>query len=270
MISSGIFSASTPGSGGRGIFTVTVSPTSRRCDDFFARPSTSTRASSIRACTWVRLMSLRCTARKRSRRWPPASSLTAKVSCSEESSSDSKLFGISDCARIEVLQTGGQQHLARNRSAGGRSRGHRRALASQPAPPKECAGNDQAEAYNLHQGDRIVEHHGAARVASEEFDGAALHPIEKEVRGDDLPGKALALADPNKNQEIEKLRGRFVKLGGMQMNAERRSGQLRGRRISENHAPSNGSRLAITTPRGKTSQTSDAVAHLLPRHNCVH
>src|SRR5271156_4122334 len=263
MISSGIFSASTPGSGGGGIFTVTVSPASSRCEDFLAEPSTRTRPSSIRPCTCVRLISLRCVARKRSRRWPALSALTAKVSYPEESSSDSKWSCISDSARTEILRIGGEQHLARNRGACNGNGRLGRTL--QPTPPKECPRNDQREANKLHKRDRIVEHHRASRIASEEFDGTALDPIEKEISAEDLSGEALAFAEPNENQKINKFRGGFVKLRGMQMNAERSSSQLRRCRIGERNTPGHGRRFAVTASRSKTTQAANSVTE---RQSC--
>jgi hypothetical protein len=123
---------------------------------------------------------------------------------------------------MQVLKIGGEQHLARYRSAcNGNGRPGR---TFQPAPPKESPRNDQRQANKLHQRDRIVEHHRASRIAAEEFDGAAFDPIEEEIGADDLSGEALAFADPNENQKINKFRGGFVKLRGMQMNAERSSG----------------------------------------------
>jgi hypothetical protein len=123
---------------------------------------------------------------------------------------------------MQVLKMGGEQHLARNRGAcNGNGRPGR---TLQPAPPKESPRNDQREANKLHQRDCIVEQHRASRIASEEFDSAAFDPIEKKIGAEDLSGEALAFADPNENQEINKFRGGFVKLRGMQMNAERSSG----------------------------------------------
>ena len=122
---------------------------------------------------------------------------------------------------MEVLKIGGEQHLARNRGA---CNGNRRlGWPLQPAPPKECPRNDQRQANKLHQRDRIVEHHRAARIASEELDGASFDPIKKKIGTEDLSGEALAFAEPNENQKINKFRAGFVKLRGMQMNAERSS-----------------------------------------------
>src|ERR1700735_2817889 len=268
MISRGISSASTPGNGGGGIFTVTVSPASSRCEDFLTEPSTRTRPSSMRLCTWVRLMSLSCVARKRSRRSPADSSLTAKASCSEESSSDSKWSCISNGVNIEVLKIGSNRHLAGDRGTSMGNGGHGWPL--QPAPPKRRANNNQGEAHQLHQRDGIVEHHRAPWVAPEKFDGTALSPVEQKISGDDLSGKALPFADPNQNKEINKLRGSFVKLRGMQMNAQGSPGYLRGSRIRKHHAPGDRRRLAVAASRGKTTQAANSMTEWQSCPKSVH
>src|SRR6202044_2046600 len=80
-----------------------------------------------------------------------------------------------------------------------------------------------------------------------------------EIGGDDLSGKALAFADPNQDEKVKKLRSGFVKLRGVQVNAQRSPGQLRGCRIREGHTPGNRRGLTVAASGGKTSQPANRV-----------
>src|SRR6202022_2707355 len=69
-------------------------------------------------------------------------------------------------------------------------------LLPEAAPPQERAREDQTDAHNLHQRHLAVEHRCPARIAAEEFNRAALDPIEDKIRADHLPRKALTRTEP--------------------------------------------------------------------------
>src|ERR1700728_2592350 len=206
-------------------------------------------------------------ARKRSSRWPAVSSPTSKASFPESSSPASKSSCMLDSPGIKSLRTQGRTHLPGDRGTCRGNRRTRRILHS--APPKERAGKNQTHAPQLHQRNRIVKHHRASGVASKELDDTSLGPVENQIGANDLPGKMLPLGDPNQNKKIQKFNCRFIKLRGMQMNSQRSSGQLCGRRIRKCHAPGDRGGFAVTTSRGKTSQPANRVPQRQPRYASV-
>src|SRR6202050_3601560 len=148
----------------------------------------------------------------------------------------------------------------RLRSASRSNAGGKREAMMGAAPPEEAAGEDEADTDDLHERESAVEEHGAVGIATEEFDDTALESVKEEIGANDLAAEGLALADDDKNGEVAALGKGFVKLGGMEFDANGCADEARGDGIEKSDAPRLGGGFAVAASGHEAAEAADGVA----------
>src|SRR5690606_4891492 len=100
-----------------------------------------------------------------------------------------------------------------------------------------------------------------SRIVAYEFDQKSEYRIDRAVCNEKLAVEFFAAVQKYKQPENRQHKGRFVKLGRVQVNAVRdRHARVFVAEFGKMHAPRKFRRLSPTAPRGKTSLTAECLS----------